>query len=73
MADSSNIDIVGCWGNSHFECASVNYVGKSDGLLRRDHVTINKSNIMSSKHYLAIFGHQNGFLGITTLVNVYGP
>lgn len=74
VADSTNIDITGAWGNMDFEVEFVNPVGRSGGIVSIwDPSIFSKSHCFSSRHYLAISGQWIVVPGITTFVNVYGP
>ncbi|XP_023758613.1 uncharacterized protein LOC111907053 [Lactuca sativa] len=74
VADPNDIDFTGAWGNSNFEVAFVNPVGRSGGIVSMwDPMIFVRSHIFSSRNYLAIYGNWNGIPGTTTLMNVYGP
>nr|KAJ0222973.1 hypothetical protein LSAT_V11C200055230 [Lactuca sativa] len=74
VANLSRDDVTGCWGNIYVEFEIVLPQGKSGGLLCMwDPKSFLKSNVVSSRYFLAISGKWMGIPGNTTLVNVYAP
>ena len=74
VANLSRDDVSGCWGNTDVEYEIVPPKGKFGGLLCMwDPKSFLKSNVISSRYFLAISGKWMGILGNTTPVNVYAP
>ncbi|XP_023744854.1 uncharacterized protein LOC111893012 [Lactuca sativa] len=74
VSDFNNIDIVGCWGSTNYQCDFVNPTRGSGGILSIwDPRVFRKSNTFSSRHFIATSGEWVGISGAITIVNVYGP
>lgn len=74
VSDHSNIESVGCWRSSNFDYDYVNPTGISGGLMNMwDPSVFQKTNTIVGRYFIATTGQWKGFVGNTTLVNVYGP
>ncbi|XP_052622324.1 uncharacterized protein LOC128127692 [Lactuca sativa] len=74
VSDFNAIDVNSCWGSGYFECDHVNPTGGSGSILSIwDPLIFRKSHTVQSRNFIATSGVWNGFPGITTIVNVYGP
>ena len=74
VADSRLVDISGMWGSDNYEIEFVNPTGRSGGIISVwDPNIFTKSNVTSSRNYLAITGKWKGVSNQVTIANVYGP